>query len=55
MPTRTTDWKRSGKDLREPPHAAIDAGRRVAWFTLESLTAAVGVDRSVGRLSEVLA
>jgi DNA replication protein DnaC len=33
-------------------HAAIDAGRRVAWFTLESLTAAVGrasADGSVAR------
>ncbi|MGH3842160.1 MAG: ATP-binding protein [Pseudonocardiaceae bacterium] len=33
-------------------HAAIDAGRRVAWFTLESLTAAVGradADGPVGR------
>jgi len=52
VPTRTTDRKRSGKDLREPPHAAIDTGRRVAWFTLESLTAAVGragADGSVAR------
>ena len=33
-------------------HAAIDTGRRVAWFTLESLTAAVGragADGSVAR------
>jgi DNA replication protein DnaC len=33
-------------------HAAIDAGRRVAWFTLESLTTAVGragADGSVAR------
>jgi DNA replication protein DnaC len=33
-------------------HAAIDTGRRVAWFTLESLTAAVGragADGSVTR------
>jgi DNA replication protein DnaC len=33
-------------------HAAIDAGRRVAWFTLESLTAAIGragADGSVTR------
>jgi len=33
-------------------HAAIDAGRRVAWFTLESLTATVGragADGSVAR------
>jgi DNA replication protein DnaC len=33
-------------------HAAIDPGRRVAWFTLESLTAAVGraaADGSVAR------
>jgi DNA replication protein DnaC len=33
-------------------HAAIDTGRRVAWFTLESLTATIGraaVDGSVAR------
>ncbi len=36
-------------------HAAIDTGRRVAWFTLETLTAAIGranLDSSIANPSQ---
>ncbi len=35
-------------------HAAIDTGRRVAWFTLESLTAAIGRASADGSTSKTI-
>ena len=35
-------------------HAAIDTGRRVAWFTLESLTAAVGRAKADGSVARTI-
>ncbi len=36
-------------------HAAIDADLRVAWFTLESLTATIGPARADARVAKVVA